>query len=72
MVRFRDQHRELSTGADVGFFRIDGAIAGDFPVCVVPSTESDATIVAPLILGALLECRRHPDEARALVASRPA
>jgi deoxyhypusine synthase len=32
--------------------------------------ESDATIVAPLPLGALLECERHPDEARALIDAR--
>ena len=30
--------------------------------------ESDATIVAPLMLSALLECKRHPKEADALIA----
>ncbi len=29
--------------------------------------ESDATLVTPLILSALLECRRRPTEARALL-----
>ncbi|MDP9121948.1 MAG: deoxyhypusine synthase family protein [Acidobacteriota bacterium] len=118
MAAFYDQYRELSTGAGVGFFQIGGGIAGDFPICVVPSIkydlglpvepwayfcqisdsttsygsysgatpnekitwdklteetpmfviESDATIVAPLILTALLECRRSPEAARALIA----
>lgn len=113
-----DQYKVLSEGAGVGFFQIGGGIAGDFPICVVPSIkydlaepvkpwsyfcqisdsttsygsysgatpnekitwdkltedtpmfviESDATIVAPLILRALLECRAHPEEARALIA----
>ncbi|MBX3193061.1 MAG: deoxyhypusine synthase family protein [Labilithrix sp.] len=117
MAAFYDQYRELSTGAGVGFFQIGGGIAGDFPICVVPSIkydleqpvkpwayfcqisdsttsygsysgatpnekitwdkltedtpmfviESDATIVAPLILSALLECKAHPAEAKALV-----
>jgi deoxyhypusine synthase len=117
MAEFYDQYRELSTGAGVGFFQIGGGIAGDFPICVVPSIkydleqpvkpwayfcqisdsttsygsysgatpnekitwdklteetpmfviESDATIVAPLILSALLEARQHPAEARALL-----
>ena len=30
--------------------------------------ESDATIVAPLILSALLECKSHPAEAKKLVS----
>jgi deoxyhypusine synthase len=118
MVAFYDQYRELSAGAGVGFFQIGGGIAGDFPICVVPSLkydleepakpwayfcqisdsttsygsysgatpnekitwdkltkdtpmfviESDATIVVPLILSALLECKQHPEEARALIA----
>jgi deoxyhypusine synthase len=118
MAAFYDQYRELSTGAGVGFFQIGGGIAGDFPICVVPSIkydleqeakpwayfcqisdsttsygsysgatpnekitwdklteqtpmfviESDATIVAPLILTALLECKSHPEQARALIA----
>jgi deoxyhypusine synthase len=113
-----DQYRELSAGAGVGFFQIGGGIAGDFPICVVPSLkydmqeeakpwayfcqisdsttsygsysgatpnekitwdkltedtpmfviESDATIVAPLVLQALLEAKRHPAEADALIA----
>jgi deoxyhypusine synthase len=103
----------------VGFFQIGGGIAGDFPICVVPSIkydlgqevkpwayfcqisdsttsygsysgatpnekitwdkltretpmfviESDATIVAPLILAALLECRAHPAQADQLIAA---
>ncbi|WP_394826180.1 deoxyhypusine synthase family protein [Pendulispora albinea] len=121
MAAFYDQYRELSAsagGAGLGFFQIGGGIAGDFPICVVPSIkydlaepvkpwayfcqisdsttsygsysgatpnekitwdkltqdtpmfviESDATIVAPLLLSALLECKRHPDEAKALIA----
>ncbi len=31
--------------------------------------ESDATIVVPLVLTALLECRKHPAEAKALLAT---
>jgi deoxyhypusine synthase len=118
MAAFYDQYRELSAGAGVGFFQIGGGIAGDFPICVVPSLkhdleeeakpwayfcqisdsttsygsysgatpnekitwdkltkdtpmfviESDATIVVPLILSALLECRQYPEDARDLIA----
>lgn len=118
MAAFYDQYGELSAGKGVGFFQIGGGIAGDFPICVVPSIkydlqqpvkpwayfcqisdsttsygsysgatpnekitwdkltertpmyviESDATIVAPLILSALLECKRSPGEANALIA----
>jgi deoxyhypusine synthase len=117
MAAFYDQYRELSSGAGVGFFQVGGGIAGDFPICVVPSIkydleqpvkpwayfcqisdsttsygsysgatpnekitwdkltaetpmfviESDATIVVPILLSALLECKRHPDEARQLI-----
>jgi deoxyhypusine synthase len=117
MAHFYDQYRALSEGAGVGFFQIGGGIAGDFPICVVPSIkydleepvkpwayfcqvsdsttsygsysgatpnekitwdkltaetpmfviESDATIVVPLMLRALLECVQRPDAARALV-----
>jgi deoxyhypusine synthase len=117
MAAFYDQYRELSAGAGIGFFQIGGGIAGDFPICVVPSIkfdleqpvkpwayfcqisdsttsygsysgatpnekitwdkltedtpmfviESDATIVAPLILSALLEYKANPVEAKALV-----
>ncbi|MGF1599792.1 MAG: deoxyhypusine synthase family protein [Acidimicrobiales bacterium] len=115
MAHFYDVYRQrLSTGGQgVGFFQIGGGIAGDFPICVVPSIrydleeevepwayfcqisdsvtsygsysgatpnekitwdkltpttpmhviESDATIVAPLLLQALLEARHHPAEA---------
>jgi deoxyhypusine synthase len=119
MAHFYDQYRELSVGAGLGFFQIGGGIAGDFPICVVPSIkydlqeevkpwayfcqisdsttsygsysgatpnekitwdkltettpmfviESDATIVAPLILTALLECKRYPDAAEKLIAA---
>jgi deoxyhypusine synthase len=118
MGAFYDQYRELSAGEGVGFFQIGGGIAGDFPICVVPSIkydleqpvkpwayfcqisdsttsygsysgatpnekitwdkltaetpmfviESDATIVTPLILRALLECKQHPNEANAMIA----
>lgn len=118
MAAFYDQYGELSRGAGVGFFQIGGGIAGDFPICVVPSIkydlqkkvkpwayfcqisdsttsygsysgatpnekitwdkltektpmfviESDATIVAPLILSALLECKRNPAEANRMIA----
>ncbi|HXX67066.1 MAG TPA: deoxyhypusine synthase family protein [Polyangiaceae bacterium] len=117
MVEFYDQYRELSGGAGIGFFQVGGGIAGDFPICVVPSIkydlgepvkpwayfcqisdsttsfgsysgatpnekitwdkltqdtpmfviESDATIVVPLLLSALLECKRHPAEANARI-----
>jgi deoxyhypusine synthase len=113
-----DQYKELSSGKGVGFFQIGGGIAGDFPICVVPSLkydmqeeakpwayfcqisdsttsygsysgatpnekitwdkltedtpmfviESDATIVAPLVLQSLLEAKKHPAEADALIA----
>lgn len=117
MAAFYDQYRELSAGAGIGFFQIGGGIAGDFPICVVPSIkydleqsvkpwayfcqisdsttsygsysgatpnekitwdkltaqtpmfviESDATIVAPLMLSALLEWKNHPEDAKALL-----
>lgn len=117
MAEFYDQYRELSSGAGIGFFQIGGGIAGDFPICVVPSIkydldepvkpwayfcqisdsttsygsysgatpnekitwdkltettpmfviESDATIVVPLLLRALLECQQHPVAARRLI-----
>ncbi len=120
MAAFYDQYRELSTGQGVGFFQIGGGIAGDFPICVVPSikydlgqpvrpwayfcqisdsttsygsysgatpnekitwdklteetpmfvVESDATIVAPLMMRALLECKADPAGANALIAAK--
>ena len=116
---FYDVYEELAQGEGVGFFQIGGGIAGDFPICVVPSLkydlkrqvkpwayfcqisdsttsygsysgatpnekitwdkltadtpmfviESDATIVAPLILQALLECKREPGAAAELMTS---
>src|SRR5690606_12492513 len=120
MADFYDRYRELSAGEKgVGFFQIGGGIAGDFPICVVPSIkydlgeddvkpwayfcqisdsttsygsysgatpnekitwdkltedtpmfviESDATIVAPLLLRALLECKANPQAADELIA----
>jgi deoxyhypusine synthase len=118
MASFYDQYRELSSGQGLGFFQIGGGIAGDFPICVVPSikydlgepvkpwayfcqisdsttsygsysgatpnekitwdkltkdtpmfvVESDATVVAPLILSALLEAKAAPKAANALIA----
>jgi deoxyhypusine synthase len=118
MADFYDRYQALSEGEGVGFFQIGGGIAGDFPICVVPSIkydlgqpvkpwayfcqisdsttsygsysgatpnekitwdkltettpmfviESDATIVAPLMLKALLECRQQPDVAGTLIA----
>jgi deoxyhypusine synthase len=121
MVQFYDDYRALAKGRGMGFFQIGGGIAGDFPICVVPSIkydlqqpvkpwayfcqisdsttsygsysgatpnekitwdkltqdtpmfviESDATIVVPLMLQALLECQRDPKGAEAIVrASR--
>lgn len=119
MAAFYDQYKALSEGEGIGFFQIGGGIAGDFPICVVPSIkydlaepvkpwayfcqisdsttsygsysgatpnekitwdkltettpmfviESDATIVAPLLLRALLECKAHPAEANAMIAA---
>ncbi len=132
MVWFYDVYQKLSgsqppaaggraspaeAGGGIGFFQIGGGIAGDFPICVVPSIkydlklevkpwayfcqisdsttsygsysgatpnekitwdkltadtpmyviESDATIVAPLMLTALLECKANPTEANKLI-----
>jgi len=117
MANFYDQYQELSQGYGIGFFQIGGGIAGDFPICVVPSIkydlqkkvkpwayfcqvsdsttsygsysgatpnekitwdkltketpmfviESDATIVIPLILEALMECKDNPSLANSLI-----
>jgi len=117
MVTFYDQYQHLSQDTGVGFLQVGGGIAGDFPICVVPSIkydlgepvkpwayfcqisdsttsygsysgatpnekitwdkvsqdtpmyviESDATIVIPIMLSALLECQRNPEGARALI-----
>ena len=119
MARFYEDYRGLSSGRGVGFFQIGGGIAGDFPICVVPSIkydlqrpvkpwayfcqisdsttsygsysgatpnekitwdkltertpmfviESDATIVAPLMLQALLECAAAPKAAAKVIAA---
>jgi deoxyhypusine synthase len=119
MAAFYDEYREMSScPKGVGFFQIGGGIAGDFPICVVPSikydlseavkpwayfcqvsdsttsygsysgatpnekitwdkltkdtpmfvVESDATIVVPLMLEALLEAKENPAAANALIA----
>ncbi len=121
MAQLYGDYAELAKGKGVGFFQIGGGIAGDFPICVVPSIkydlqqpvepwayfcqisdsttsfgsysgatpnekitwdkltestpmfviESDATIVVPLMLTALLESQRDPKGADAIVkASR--
>ncbi|MBK8100715.1 MAG: deoxyhypusine synthase family protein [Planctomycetes bacterium] len=117
MTQLYDDYRQLSKGKGIGFFQIGGGIAGDFPICVVPSIkydleekvrpwayfcqisdsttsygsysgatpnekitwdkltentpmfviESDATIIAPLMLSALLECRQQPDAADSMI-----
>lgn len=117
MADFYDKYQALSKGPGIGFFQIGGGIAGDFPICVVPSIkydlkqevkpwayfcqisdsttsygsysgatpnekitwdkltadtpmfiiESDATIVAPLMLTALLECHANPKDSRDLI-----
>ncbi|HIJ85461.1 MAG TPA: deoxyhypusine synthase, partial [Magnetococcales bacterium] len=119
MAWFYDEYRRMSQDPGLGFFQIGGGIAGDFPICVVPSIkydlqqpvnpwayfcqisdsttsygsysgatpnekitwdkltpetpmfviESDATIVAPLILNALLECKSNPEAANAMIAT---
>lgn len=118
MAGLYDDYKNLSKGKGIGFFQIGGGIAGDFPICVVPSIkydleqrakpwayfcqisdsttsygsysgatpnekitwdkltektpmyviESDATIVAPLLLSALLECKANPKAADRLIA----
>jgi deoxyhypusine synthase len=118
MAHLYDEYKELSSGSGVGFFQIGGGIAGDFPICVVPSIkydlaqpvkpwayfcqisdsttsygsysgatpnekitwdkltrdtpmfviESDATIVVPLMLNALLEAKQNPKLANDLIA----
>ncbi len=121
MAGLYDDYKRLSKGAGIGFFQIGGGIAGDFPICVVPSikydlqepvrpwayfcqisdsttsygsysgatpnekitwdkltektpmfvVESDATIVAPMMLTALLEAKANPKRADAIIkASR--
>lgn len=35
------RYRELSEGAGVALFQIGSGIAGDFPICVVPSIRHD-------------------------------
>jgi len=119
MAHWYDQYRELSsTESGLGFFQIGGGIAGDFPICVVPSIkydlgqpvkpwayfcqisdsttsygsysgatpnekitwdkltkdtpmfviESDATVVVPIVLNALIEMKAAPEAANTLIA----
>ena len=44
MGEFYDQYTKMSEGAGVGFFQIGGGIAGDFPICVVPSLKYDMEV----------------------------
>jgi deoxyhypusine synthase len=44
MGAFYDQYQTMSEGAGVGFFQIGGGIAGDFPICVVPSLKYDMEV----------------------------
>ena len=117
MAGLYDDYKDLAKGKGVGFLQIGGGIAGDFPICVVPSInydleqrakpwayfcqisdsttsygsysgatpnekitwdkltektpmfviESDATIVAPLLLSALLECKQDPKAADRII-----
>jgi deoxyhypusine synthase len=117
MAQLYDDYAVLSKGKGIGFFQIGGGIAGDFPICVVPSikydlqqpvrpwayfcqisdsttsfgsysgatpnekitwdkltedtpmfvVESDATIVVPLMLTALLEAKADAKAADAIV-----
>lgn len=41
MADFYEKYQKMSEGAGVGFFQIGGGIAGDFPICVVPSLKYD-------------------------------
>lgn len=42
MMYLYDQYQELAkAGPGLGFFQIGGGIAGDFPICVVPSIKYD-------------------------------
>ncbi|MCB9876638.1 MAG: deoxyhypusine synthase family protein [Planctomycetes bacterium] len=41
MAGLYDDYKQLSKGKGIGFFQIGGGIAGDFPICVVPSIKYD-------------------------------
>jgi deoxyhypusine synthase len=41
MAELLRQYKPLSKGRGIGFFQIGGGIAGDFPICVVPSIKYD-------------------------------
>ena len=119
MAQLYDDYKILSKGKGVGFFQIGGGIAGDFPICVVPSIkydlqqpvkpwayfcqisdsttsygsysgatpnekitwdkltaktpmfviESDATVIVPLMLSALLEARAQPKAADKIISA---
>jgi deoxyhypusine synthase len=60
MAAFYDQYQGLSQGAGVGFFQIGGGIAGDFPICVVPSLKYDVgAVVKPWAYFCQISARRH-------------
>jgi len=41
-MKLYDDYQELSKdGPGLGFFQIGGGLAGDFPICVVPSIKYD-------------------------------
>ncbi|MBC7978171.1 MAG: hypothetical protein H7138_24570, partial [Myxococcales bacterium] len=56
--------RDSQAHAGVGLVRIGGGVAGDLLGQVVPTPrfaiECEATLAAPLVVRALLECHRHP------------
>jgi deoxyhypusine synthase len=41
MAHLIDWYKENSKSESIGFFQIGGGIAGDFPICVVPSIQKD-------------------------------
>ena len=41
MALLIDWYKDTQKSADIGFFQIGGGIAGDFPICVVPTIKKD-------------------------------
>ena len=41
MIALKEWYVETSAKHSIGFFQIGGGIAGDFPICVVPSLKYD-------------------------------
>ncbi len=41
MIWLADWYTKTPAGASIGFFRIGGGIAGDFPICVAPMLRQD-------------------------------